>query len=77
MRVELRAVSRQIFVLFFGIGYAGVHVEKALLAKHVFERVVEEPAESAAENNRTDENGYAQQNETEKSYAGREWSGPA
>lgn len=28
-----------------------------------------EPAESAAENNRTDENGYAQQNETEKAYA--------
>ena len=29
-----------------------------------------EPAESAAENNQTDENGYAQQNETEKAYAG-------
>lgn len=28
-----------------------------------------EPAESAAENNQTDENGYAQQNETEKAYA--------
>ena len=48
MRMEFRAVFRQIFVLNFWIGYAGVHVEKALLAQHGFERVVELSAESAA-----------------------------
>ena len=48
MRVEIRAVFRQIFVLNFWIGYAGVHVEKALLAQHGFERVVQLSAKPAA-----------------------------
>ena len=48
MRVEFRAVFRQIFVLNFWISYAGVHVEKALLAQHGFERVVQLSAKPAA-----------------------------
>ena len=48
MRVEFRAVFRQIFVLNFRIGYAGVHVEKALLAQHGSERVVQLSAKPTA-----------------------------
>ena len=48
MRVELRAVFRQIFVLNFWISYAGVHAEKTLLAQHGFERVVQLSAKPAA-----------------------------
>ena len=46
--MELCAVFRQIFVLNFWISYAGVHVEKTLLAQHGFERVMELPSEPSA-----------------------------